>query len=45
MSIQLLITILFVVAIAMFVVDFARGKSLVSLGLALLTGALLLISM
>ena len=45
MSIQLLITILFVLAIGVFVWDFARDGDRTSLGLALLTGALLLISM
>ena len=44
MSMALLITILFVLGIAMFVADFVRTRSLVSLGLAFVTGALLLIS-
>jgi hypothetical protein len=45
MSMALLITILFVIALAMFVVDYAQSRSIQSLGLAFLTGALLAISL
>jgi hypothetical protein len=44
MSMALLITILFVLAIFCFVYDFFQRRLAVSLGLAFLTGALLFIS-
>jgi hypothetical protein len=44
MSMALLITILFVVSLALLIADYAQTRSLQSLGLAFLVGALLLIS-